>query len=454
MPQVVERIIDHVHNTILADLSDETIAAAKTFILDSIGVCVAGRRATWADPVTSAVLGWGSGADAMIMGSNIWLPAPHAALVNAYQLHAQEFDCVHEGAVVHPMTVVLPSIFAWSQRGGGISGGALLVAAATGVDIAATLGMCSRAPMRFFRPANAGGIGATAALCRLAGLDRQLTRNALGIVYGQTGGTMQAHTEGETQLAMQIGFAARAAVNSVDLARTGMPAPQNMIEGPFGYFALFDGKWDASPFDDLGRVARLTEVSHKPFPTGRAIHGAVDGLQQLMRRHCFLLGQVDRVVIKAPPLIHRLVARPFSPDLPVNAARLCLQYVGAIVLLSGGVGLTDFTRDRLADPAVQDLAARIAVEIDGNADPNALMPQQVEVRLRTGAVHAIEMGHVLGSPQNPLGREHHLIKFRTCWAAAGLAADDGEKVIAKVDELETLADATILVRLTGPGGDR
>src|SRR5262249_4507782 len=40
--------------------------------------------------------------------------------------------------------------------------GALLIrATAVAVDVAVTLGLCSRAAMRFFRPANASGFGAT-----------------------------------------------------------------------------------------------------------------------------------------------------------------------------------------------------------------------------------------------------------------------------------------------------
>ena len=35
------------------------------------------------------------------------MPAPAAALCNAYQPHCSEFDCVHEKAVVHAMTAVL-----------------------------------------------------------------------------------------------------------------------------------------------------------------------------------------------------------------------------------------------------------------------------------------------------------------------------------------------------------
>src|SRR6185312_17271317 len=165
-------------------------------------------------------------------------------------------------------------------------------AVVAGVDVAVTLGLCSRAPMRFFRPANCGGFGAVAALAVLAGLDETQTRDALGIYYGECAGTMQAHIEATPQLAMQMGFAARNAVAAVELARRGMPGPLAPISGPFGYFALFDGEADPVPFDELGRAWRVCELSHKPFPSGRATHGGLDGLQRLIGTHGITAEQV------------------------------------------------------------------------------------------------------------------------------------------------------------------
>src|SRR5207302_6990533 len=135
------------------------------------------------------------------------------------------------GAVVHAMSAVLPPLLGWAERQGGISGDRLLRAVIAGVDVAVTLGLCSRAPMRFFRPANCSGFGAVAGLALLAGLGEEQTRDAFGIYYGQCAGTMKAHVEASPQLAMQMGFAARAAVTAIELARRGMPGPRAPIAG-------------------------------------------------------------------------------------------------------------------------------------------------------------------------------------------------------------------------------
>jgi 2-methylcitrate dehydratase PrpD len=274
--------------------------------------------------------------------------------------------------------------------------------------------------MRFFRPANCSGFGATAALALLGGLDEAQTRDALGIYYGQCSGTMQAHIEASPQLAMQMGFAARNAVAAVELARRGMPGPRAPISGPFGYFALFDGKADPAPFDELGRAWRISELSHKPFPTGRATHGGIDGLQRLIAAHGITAAQVKAGRFLVPPLTHRLVGRKPEPNMTVAYARLCLSYCGAVCLRRGTVGLDDFTPSALADPDTLALAARLSVIADSNPDPNALAPARVELDLADGRTLACDVTDVIGSPANPLSPEGARAKFTACGAPDGL----------------------------------
>jgi aconitate decarboxylase len=341
-------------------------------------------------------------------------------MVNAFQVHSQEFDPVHEGAVVHAMAAALACALGWAEHYGGVCGEQLIRAVIAGVDVAVTLGLCSRAPMRFFRPANCGGFGATAALALLAGLDEPQIRDALGIYYGECAGTMQAHIEASPQLAMQMGFAARNAVTAVELARRGMPGPRAPISGPFGYFALFDGAADPPPFDELGRVWRVCELSHKPFPSGRATHGGIDGVQRLIAEHGVAADHVRAGRFIVPPLTHRLVGREAGPDMTVSYARLCLPFCAAVCLRRSTVALGDFAPAALADVNTLALASRFSLIGDSNPDPNALTPLRVELDLAGGRTAACDVVEVLGSPDRPLSQDAALAKFTACAAPRAL----------------------------------
>src|SRR5271166_305864 len=215
---VVDQIVAHVERVGAHGVPNAAAESAKAVIADTLAVGIAGLATPERGKILDMLLALGGG-EATVFGSGERLPLIHAAMLNAYQIHGQEFDCLHERAVVHPMAAVLPTLLGWAEREGGVTGAHLIRAVVVAVDVAATLGLCSRAPMRFFRPANAGGFGAMVGLAMLAGLDAAQLRDAIGIYYGQCAGTMQAHAEASPQLAMQMGFAARGAVTAVELAR-------------------------------------------------------------------------------------------------------------------------------------------------------------------------------------------------------------------------------------------
>jgi len=223
-------------------------------------------------------------------------------MANAYQIHNSEFDCVHEAAVVHPMATVVSAALALAEREGDVRGTDLITALALGVDVACHIGVASKSPLQFFRPATAGGFGATAAVGKLMGFDTKTMVNAMGVVYSQMCGTMQAHAEAPILLGMQMGFNARNSVIACDMAARGLAGTENVLEGPFGYYKLFEGDYDLTTvLANLGTVWRVAEVSHKPFPSGRATHGIVDAVMSLRNKHGFAAEDVEKVTARVPP---------------------------------------------------------------------------------------------------------------------------------------------------------
>ena len=103
-------------------IPDDAQAAAATFLHDMLCVSLAGARASCAEQIVSTAVGWGAGADrgsCLLLGRTIRMPAADAAFVNAFQIHTQEYDCVHEPAVVHPLATIVAVPLAELGRGRG-----------------------------------------------------------------------------------------------------------------------------------------------------------------------------------------------------------------------------------------------------------------------------------------------------------------------------------------------
>ncbi len=447
------RFANHALTTHYEDLPPDAVAQAKVFILDTIGVGIAGSTAYGADSLATASSGWGGGAEATVWGKRGRVPATTAALLNGFQVHCQEYDCVHEGAVLHPLATTLPAAFALAERRGGVSGRDLLAAVAVGVDIAAGLGIASRSAMRFFRPATAGGFGATAAVARLMGLAEDALVSAFGVQYAQTSGTLQPHVEGSATLPLQVGMNARAALQSADLAAAGMIGPADLFEGLYGYLPLFEGEWDLTDvFAALGERWRVSELSHKPYPAGRATHAGVEGILTLRQQHGFATEEVAAITIVGPPVTARLCSRPDIADPSPNYARLCMAYVAAKVLLRGEIDLAHYRGDELTDAETHRVAQRVRMLPDGSDDPNALVPVEVTVALTSGQTLHWRCEAMLASPARRLTREQHLTKFRRCWQFAHDAMPDAQRdaLIDTIDHLESVADVRALSPLVAP----
>ncbi len=451
----VDRIAAHITGTRLADLPAATVGKVRTFLLDTLGVGIAGSSGAQVADLIALARGWGPQSEATVWLTGERLSAQSAAIVNAYQIHCLEFDCVHEGAVLHPMATILSAVLAWAereaQRGHPVPGADLIPALAVGVDVSTMLGIVTDAPIRFFRPATAGGFGAVAAIARLAGLDDGQVKDALGAQYSQTSGTLQPHAEGSPMLGMQVGFNAAAAIRSIDLARAGFRGPHDILTGQYGYFRLFEmDDHDIDAFlPTLGRDWQIDAMSHKPWPSGRLTHGVIDGLGQLMARHGFAAADIAGVTALVPPLNHRLVGRPDIPAPEPNYAKLCLQFVAGRFLATGQVDVPDFRGAALTDPETHRLAALVTVALDtANTDQNALDPQRISVRLKSGAEHAIDLPHVYGHPAAPLSDAANEEKFRRCAGYGRVPMADPGALVAAVAAVERLDDISALARLT------
>ncbi len=396
-------------------LPDSARSDAARLLADTLAVGAAGSTAPGADGVLAAARGWGEGREARLIGSSDRLPAPSAAFVNGFRIHCLEWDAVHEPAVVHALSVVTAALGASIDRRGGCAPDDALVALAIGVDVASGLGIAATSPLKFFRPAIAGCIGAALAVARLERVER--LEDVLGLAYSFCSGTMQAHVEGSIALPLQIANAARSAILAVDLVKAGLTGPQDALEGPFGYFNLIDDGVLASYTETIGERWLISAVSTKPYPSGRASHATLATIADWGYR----ADQIDRIELFVPPLIKRLVGRPMEAGMTPAYARLCMPLLVALMAADGLIDPRRFTSATFDDPAIQDLAGRVSINQDTNPDSNALFPQRIRATLKGNKIIERLVPATLGSPQSPLSATQAAAKLKLIRALAPAA---------------------------------
>jgi 2-methylcitrate dehydratase PrpD len=401
------------------NLPDAVRLDAERLLRDTLAVGIAGSSAPGAAGVLITAKAAGSGDDSRILASATRLPAPGAAFVNGFQIHCLEWDAVHEAAVVHALSVTTAALLAVADRRGDVTEIDFLEALCVGVDIASGIGMSCKSGMRFFRPATAGVLGAALACARLEGMSARQMQDVLGLAYSQVSGTMQAHLEGSMALPLQVAIAARAAVTAVDLVKNGITGPHDVLEGPFGFFSLIEPQHDLTGYlAMLGKQWLISDISTKPFPTGRASHGILSTVQELQTRHAFVAADIESITAFLPPLAHRLVGRPPHLDMTPAYARLCLPFLAAVMVTGKTIDPHIFTPAHFHDAAIQSLAARVRIQPDTNPDANTLLPQRVFLRLNDGRCFDEPITDVLGSPAHRMTDSRTEAKLNLCLALA------------------------------------
>ena len=446
-PDLVQQLVRFSRELEYQDLPDEVRKTASLFMMDTMAVGVAATSYHATDKALAAAKVWGESEQSRVIGRpEVKLSSAAAAFVNGMQVHALEWDGLHEDTVVIALCATIGALLAEVDRTK-VSGDELITAFVVGVEVAVFFGGASTSSPRFFRPSAAGGLGAAVALAKLRNLDEDQTIAALGLAYSQACGTMQAHWEGSMALPMQVGAVARNAHFAVDMALAGMTGPVDIIGGQFNYFELFENStFEEQLMDQLGQPFKIAQIAHKPYPAGRATQTVLTMLREWTDAEAFQVDEIAKITIYVPPLIMLLVGRPIEVGMTASYARLCLRFIVPLMLIDRDIDPRRFTEDVYSDAAIRSLSEKIVIEGDGNPDKNALGPQSMSVTLNDGRVLSLSCEDPLGSPNNPLNEIQRNYKVKKCFEL-GLIDKDPENLISQCESLQTLNDCSELLSL-------
>ena len=441
-------IVDFARSTRFEDLSPEAIEYLKIFIMDTLAVGVAGRCSAGSDILIKSVESWGQGDQARVIGMpSVRAPAPTAAFLNGYNIHALEWDGLHEFSVVIALCVPMAAMMAEADQNP-VSGKDFMTAFCVAVEVAVTLGGASETSPRFFRPAVAGMMGAAMGLAKMRGYSREQTLQVLGLAYSQASGTMQAHWEGVMMLAMQVGVSSRAAICAVDMAAAGAQAPVDVLLGKFGFFTLIEtaDNIDSSLAAMGGKgdnVWKITEMAHKPYPAGRATQSVLTMFNEIFEKHEIEVNEIEEIKVEVPPLIRILVGRPLMEAMTSSYARLCLKYVGPMRLLNGSIDPRLYPEGTGASDEIKELGERFNIVLNDTTDPNALGPQSCTIKLKSGKEYKSHCAVPYGSPGNRMDKAAREEKVRMCFEVGGRKADP-QALIDGIELIEDMKDVSVL----------
>jgi len=394
----------------------------EKLLIDVAGLCVAARNT---DYVRAALAGWEALGKCTAIGHARALDSAGAAFVNGTAAHGEDFDDTFEGGPVHAGAVIVPAVLALCEREK-IPGEKALRGIAVGVELtcrASTVAPKLIHKAGFHPTAVLGAMGAAAAAGTVLNLSKPEFVNALGIAGSMASGIIEYLAEGTWTKRMHPGWAAQSGIRAADLARNGFVGPRTVFEGEHGFFHGFahttSGDW-GKLLDGFGKRWVTETVAFKLYPCGTMTHPYIDCARRLGKRVKF--EEIEEIVCEAAEgTLHRLWEPLAAKQRPPNAyaGKFSTPYCIAAGFVLGNAGLDAFTDERVADPRLRALAAKVRYEVDpDNPYPNEYTGH-MRVRTRDGSVVEERQPHLRGGAHEPLSRADVEEKFRGNCAYGG-----------------------------------
>ena len=438
MTTITEQFIDCVCAVNYDTLPPAAIDMARQVTLDGIAVILAGST----EPLgvgrisTAYVREMGGHPQASVITGGFKTSMGNAAYANGTMAHALDFDNTWY-PLNHPTSPTLPVVMAIAEHYK-LSGKKIIEAIATAFEVQGRVRLAAtglKTGQGFHKPGTTGTFGATAAACKMLGLDKQQTLMAFGLA-GSRAGSISINTGSMTK-SSHSGHAARMGLECGVLAKMGWTASADVF-GPKGFFDTFL-HGDASPellVKDFGAPLRMVEpgVGFKKHPSNYFTHRPIDAALALREQHGLQAAQIARVKVTFPRFEY--VNRP-QPDTGLDG-KFSVQYTTALALLDGEISVDSFTNERRFAADIVALLPRIEFNIDDSiAADFDHMHVIVEVTTTDGRTLTSRVDKLSGWIGSPLTREQRLKKFYTC-SRRVLKDAVANQLLEAVEKLETL----------------
>ena len=336
-----------------------------------------------------------------------------AALINGAASHSVEFDDIYRDAGYHPGSPVISAALAAAQSTGA-SGERFLRGVIVGYETSTRIGEAIMpSHYRFWHTTGTvGSFGAAASVATVLGCNREQFAHALGTVGSFASGLQQAFRSQCMTKPLHGGHAADVGAMAAMGAAKGLTGALDMLEGDVGFGAAMSVNPDWSKaVKDLGVDYHITRVTFKNHGCCGHTFAPIDGVLHLQKTHGFTWRDLKRVKIATYKAGTDITNNPDPAG--EYQAKFSLQYVTAHALVHGSVRLVAFAPERLLDPDVRAVLAKVEVVADPVLSKGypGQRAAHVEVELNDGQVLKHFQPTRKGDPEMPLTDDEVNDKF-------------------------------------------
>ncbi|MCH7912617.1 MAG: MmgE/PrpD family protein [Deltaproteobacteria bacterium] len=458
---LTREVAEFVRGTRYGNIPGEVIRSAKGFVLDGLGVILAGSTERGSRIIHSHVRQMGGRLEATVLGTGLMAPVPKAALANGVSGHAMDYDDTQlstspdkvYGLLTHPTVPVLSAVLAVGERQK-ISGKELLLAYILGVEVECRIAdAINRRHYQegFHSTATIGGLGAAVAVGKLLRLKEEGLERALGLAASMASGLRENF--GTMTKPLHAGRSAENGVTAAQLAKMGFTTAHNILEARRGFFKAMAGGFDEEKIAGcLGRPYFIVEpgISIKPYPSGSLSHPAQDLILDMVKTHNLRADDIDAVEVGTNSNVPNALIYP----MPKTAleGKFSIPFCMAMGVLERKAGIAQFRDRKVREPRVVEFMKRVTLYVDQELEGLGYdqVRSRIRIKLKNGKVIEGRADVAKGHPLKPMTWDELGEKFSDC-ARLVLPRQNGDKAIDLVGQLERMRSILPLIRLIAGG---
>jgi 2-methylcitrate dehydratase PrpD len=453
---ITQEIASYVAGTRYRDIPSDVIQLARGFILDGLGVALAGSTDECARIVQRQIRQMDGSAECSVLGTSVLAPAAKAALANGVAGHAMDYDDTQlstskeavYGLLTHPTTPVLAAVLTLGQKER-ITGAEFILAYVLGVEVECRIADAINPrhyQSGFHSTATMGGLGAAVAAGKILRLKEPQLLATLGIAASMASGLRENF--GTMTKPLHAGRAAENGVTAALLARDGFTAAPNILEAARGFFNAMAGGYEDSKIRGcLGSPYFMKQpgISIKPYPSGSLSHPAQDLILDLVKEHDVKAENIERIEVGANSNVPNALIYP----MPKTAleGKFSIPFCMAIAVIERKAGIAQFQDRKVRGKKVVELMKRVTLYVDEELERLGYdqVRSRVRVKLKDGRVLEGRYDVARGHPAKPMSWAELTEKFRDC-AGLVLSQKNIDETIRLVEQFQDLKSLRPLMR--------
>jgi len=434
---ITDKFIDEIYSLSEKDLTQKEINSAKSFLIDYIGVTLAGAYLI-KDKLEKIISFFDSFGQSTALGLNNKQSVQSSIYLNGISSHIAELDDGVIQSSVHPGAPLFSVLIPVAEKEK-VSSVQFLKGIVLGYEAIIRLANTvqpSHKKKGYHATATCGSIGSALGLAVMLNMSKKEMKNAFSSAIISAAGTLKS-IENDSQLKpVNVANAALNAYLAVATSFSGFSGPDDPLSGKRGFLNVMSNEYNVEElFSDNKTCFSIEKVYVKPYAACRYCHPSIDAAFAIMDK-IKNINEIKEVEIETYELAvfnhdHTIIKN-------ISSAKMSIPFSFSLALIIGSAGIEDFSENNINSQSIIDLTKKIKVTSNKEFTKNFPKKSECLVKVLTVDGHVInkKINFPLGEPENPINQESLKIKFNSLGKFSGLSQLETKNILDKIFNIE------------------